>query len=165
MRYIHTGKTQYHCDIYGISFSRRSDLTTHKYIHTGKFFSQTSQLTIHNTCIHTGERPHRYDICGKPFAATRYLAKYVHIHTRDRPYHCDICGISFSQTGHLTTHKSIHTGEKPYLCDICSKSFTKTSHLTIHRYILLFEITLKLYIFEMQPNEIDPYICKRNDKT
>ncbi|XP_052833076.1 zinc finger protein 22-like [Octopus bimaculoides] len=78
-------------------------------------------LTIH-VRVHTGEKPHHCDICGKSFSVSSGLTRHKRTHTGDKPYHCDICDRKFSQTDFLTRHKRTHTGEKPYQCDICSKA-------------------------------------------
>ncbi|WAR28933.1 ZN233-like protein [Mya arenaria] len=69
--------------------------------------------------IHTGEKPHKCDICDSTFSKKSNLKRHIRIHTGEKPFKCDICDDAFTQSSNLRTHIRIHTGEKPYKCDIC----------------------------------------------
>uniref|UniRef100_A0A096NZE5 Zinc finger and BTB domain containing 49 n=2 Tax=Cercopithecinae TaxID=9528 RepID=A0A096NZE5_PAPAN len=123
-------------------FAASGDVQRHIIIHSGekphlcdicgRGFSNFSNLKEHKK-THTADKVFTCDECGKSFNMQRKLVKHRIRHTGERPYSCSACGKCFGGSGDLRRHVRTHTGEKPYTCEICNKCFTRSAVLRRHK--------------------------------
>lgn len=119
-------RTYYHCD------------------QCGKNLHSPYTYIKHNR-IHTGERPHVCDLCGKQFRVSQGLVRHLReTHAGIKNYPCDICGRMFSTKRNVEEHRRIHTNERPYICDLCGKTFKQKASLFVHN---------------RSHNDTFPYVC------
>ncbi|XP_060086760.1 zinc finger protein 64 [Heteronotia binoei] len=103
----------------------------HKCEVCGKCFSRKDKLTMH-TRSHTGFKPHKCKHCDYAAAESSSLNKHQRIHSNERPFKCQICPYASRNSSQLTVHLRSHTGDAPFQCRLCSAKFKINSDLKRH---------------------------------
>ncbi|GJQ83434.1 hypothetical protein Trydic_g14213 [Trypoxylus dichotomus] len=81
---------------------------------------------------HTGDRPHKCDVCDKAFVLPFQLKIHQKLHANEVGFSCEICGKHFKHATAVYSHKFVHTDERPHKCGICGKGFKNPYGLTTH---------------------------------
>lgn len=83
--------------------------------------------------VHSDQRPHKCEICGKSFRQANVLRLHSKLHD-ERKIQCLICDKKFLKPIYLKYHMRRHDDERPYKCDKCPKSYYSRQHLKTHLY-------------------------------
>ena len=123
------------------SFFTKSDLWSHKRIHSGtkytcrlcgKKLASSGSLHNHQKSVHEENKQFQCQSCPKKFALKQKLANHVlSEHQGQKPFRCDQCEQGFvhkqSYEAHLRRHEGIVIN-----CQICSKPFHDAGYLKKH---------------------------------
>ena len=71
------------------------------------------------------------DICNKKYSCRRNLTRHALIHSGEKPHECEVCGRCFAIRSYLASHMKTHMKES-YFCSFCDKRFSSTETLKLH---------------------------------
>ncbi|XP_064453116.1 zinc finger protein 57 homolog [Mirounga angustirostris] len=110
------------CYLCGRSFSKRSNLHSHQFVHSphtvnscgqcGKCFRNPRDLNYHRR-THLGERPFRCPLCDKTYCDASGLSRHRRVHLGYRPHSCPCCGKGFRDRSELKRHEKTHQNQEP----------------------------------------------------
>lgn len=94
---------------------------------------KTMYLLKHHLKRHIG-RKFLCAECPKSFINKVELEAHKHVHSGERPHKCDVCTKSFRYVHHLKRHKdSVHFGKRHACTELnCNRKFTTLAQLKVH---------------------------------
>ncbi|KAK6623736.1 hypothetical protein RUM43_009589 [Polyplax serrata] len=135
----------YICDICGVEFKKRNDLSAHLDDHVAqeegdfqcevcnRIFSNLRLYRIHKRLHSSQNKSWSCEICGKKYSSRNLLEEHNNTHTGIRPYVCPNCGKDFASKYTFKAHKKTHEArERNFSCSACDKTFLSAQNLIQH---------------------------------
>ncbi|KAK0086851.1 hypothetical protein PV325_002413 [Microctonus aethiopoides] len=135
----------YICDICGIDFRKRNELSMHLDDHVAReegdfqcevcnrIFSNLRLFRIHKRIHYPQIKSWPCEICGKRYSSKNLLDEHVNTHNGVRPYICQTCGKDFASKYTYKAHAKTHeVRPRPFECLQCNKTFLSQQNLNQH---------------------------------
>ncbi|XP_031626363.1 zinc finger protein 184-like [Contarinia nasturtii] len=133
-------KTDFRCEICGMSESTKKSLSKHIALHDnqlkcvicGAILKHKANLVLHMR-IHTDKHFFKCDKCEKTFVHKSSLRMHLQTtHTEIRNKQCSECPLKFKTTSQLNQHLVTHSGVRNHKCPVCQKAFGQKYNMTAH---------------------------------
>lgn len=85
--------------------------------------------------IQGGEKPYKYNECGKSFSQSYFMIQHWILHNREHPTVLQEYEKDVNQSSCLFMQLVTDTGYKSYVCNKCGKTFSQKTHLLCHQKI------------------------------
>ncbi|XP_034934486.1 zinc finger protein 568-like [Chelonus insularis] len=144
MKTVHETRL-YICDICGMDFRKRNELTVHLDEHIAKeegdfqcevcnrIFSNLRLFRIHKRVHYPQNKSWPCETCGKRYSSKNLLDEHVNNHIGIRPYICETCGKDFASKYTFKAHVKTHeVRPRPFECLQCNKTFLSQQNLNQH---------------------------------
>lgn len=151
----------YICDLCGLEFKKRTDLSVHLDDHVAKeegdfqcencnrIFNNLRLFRIHKRIHYPQTKSWPCEVCGKRYSSRNLLEEHTNTHKGVRPYMCK-CGKDFASKYTYKAHVKTHEYRpRPFECSHCSKTFLSQQNLSQH---------------ERTHNGIKEYVCDQCGK-
>lgn len=103
--------------------------------HCNKAFRSEARLIFHQR-FHEGAKPDYCELCQKSFPDELKLYKHtMYLHSQNKSHCCEECGKVFRSASSLKYHQRTHQGQealKSFPCEFCGKCFIRRSMLRAH---------------------------------
>ena len=113
---VHADIKSYVCELCGYATAHKSQIKAHHRIHTGdlyrcpmegcKYEAPKRQMLKNHMAVHSDDRPHQCNICGKAFGLRRGLKRHMMLHDPiASKVTCDVCNFTTSRNDKLREHQ------------------------------------------------------------
>jgi hypothetical protein len=84
--------------------------------------------------VHTGERAHRCERCGRAYQTPCALRRHVaSVHAPAPAHACEVCEKRFRTIDGIRQHERLHERPDAFACAVCERAYANASALRLHK--------------------------------